>query len=137
MAKSKGLGDTIAKVTKYTKIDKLVEFVAGEDCGCKARQEKLNKMFPYKTPECLTESEFNKLNDLLPQMAVKVKPSQQLEFLEIYNRVFKAKQLPTTCASCLADMIRKVKIVHNEYKPEVIDVKPHRDFSEGDGAFLG
>ena len=132
---SKGFGDTVAKVTKYTKIDKLVEFVAGDDCGCKQRQEKLNKMFPYKTPECLTEFEFNKLNDLLPQMAVKVKPSQQLEFLEIYNRVFKEKQLPTTCSSCLADMIRKVKIVHNEYKIDNTD--PHRDFSEGNGALLG
>ena len=32
--KSKGLGDTIEKVTKATGIKKLVEFVAGEDCGC-------------------------------------------------------------------------------------------------------
>ena len=29
--KSKGLGDTIAKVTKATKIDKLVKWIAGED----------------------------------------------------------------------------------------------------------
>lgn len=44
---SKGLGDTIAKITKATGIDKVVEAIV-EDCGCKARQEKLNKMFPYK-----------------------------------------------------------------------------------------
>lgn len=42
--KSKGLGDTIAKVTKATGLDKL----APKDCGCKKRQKKLNKMFPYK-----------------------------------------------------------------------------------------
>jgi len=42
--KSKGLGDTIAKVTKATGLDKL----ATDDCGCKKRQKKLNKIFPYK-----------------------------------------------------------------------------------------
>jgi hypothetical protein len=44
VSKSKGLGDTIAKLTKATGIDKL----APKDCGCKKRQDKLNKMFPYK-----------------------------------------------------------------------------------------
>lgn len=46
--KSKGLGDTIAKVTHATGIDKLVHKVVGEDCGCKKRQEKLNVKFPYR-----------------------------------------------------------------------------------------
>lgn len=51
--KSQGLGDTIAKITSATKLDKLVESIAdavgAEDCGCKARQEKLNRMFPYNS----------------------------------------------------------------------------------------
>jgi hypothetical protein len=126
---SKGFGDTVAKVTKYTKIDKLVEFVAGEDCGCKQRQEKLNKMFPYKTPECLTEPEYKLLEELLPQISVKIKPSQQVEFLKVYNRVFKTNERPTSCASCLNDMLRKVRIVFNEYNKE--------SFPEGQGGFLG
>ena len=49
--KSKGLGDTIKKITHPTKIDKIVEkttkAVGVDDCGCKGRQEKLNKIFPY------------------------------------------------------------------------------------------
>ncbi len=43
--KSKGLGDTIEKVTAATGIKKAVEFVtkkSGKDCGCNARKEKLN-----------------------------------------------------------------------------------------------
>jgi hypothetical protein len=44
--KSKGLGDTIEKVTKATGIKKVVESVV-KDCGCNKRKEKLNKMFPY------------------------------------------------------------------------------------------
>lgn len=52
---SKGLGDTIAKITHYTGLDVVAENVAKvmgkEDCGCKRRQEKLNELFPYKQEE--------------------------------------------------------------------------------------
>lgn len=50
--KSRGLGDTIAKITNATGLDKLAETAAkavgAEDCGCKRRQEKLNELIPYK-----------------------------------------------------------------------------------------
>ena len=116
---SRGLGDTVAKFTEATGIDKVVHFIAGEDCGCKERQEKLNKIFPYKTPECLTEEEHNTLNELIPNMRVKVRPSDQLAFLKIYNRVFKTNEQPTSCASCLNDMLRKIKMVYNEYQQDI------------------
>ena len=48
--KSKGLGDTVAKITKATGIKKVVDTVAkvtGKDCGCNKRQETLNRLFPY------------------------------------------------------------------------------------------
>ena len=52
MSKSKGLGDTINKVTSATKLDILAEKIAHklgkEDCGCKKRQDYLNAKFPYK-----------------------------------------------------------------------------------------
>lgn len=116
MAKrSKGFGDTVAKFTEATGIDKVVHFIAGEDCGCKERQEKLNKLFPYRTPECLTEVEHEQLTNLLPKMTVRVKPSEQLQFLKVYNRVFKTNEQPTSCASCLNDMLRKIKQVYNAY----------------------
>lgn len=120
---SKGLGDTVAKFTEATGIDKVVHFIAGEDCGCDKRKEKLNKLFPYKTPECLTEVEHEQLTNLLPKMTVRVKPSEQLQFLKVYNRVFKTNEQPTSCASCLNDMLRKIKQVYNAY--------------ENEGAFLG
>ena len=50
MTKSKGLGDSIEKITKTTGIKKVVDTVAkatGKDCGCGARKNTLNKMFPY------------------------------------------------------------------------------------------
>jgi len=51
MSKSKGLGDTIEKITTTTGIKKVVDTVSeatGKDCGCKKRKDKLNKMFPYE-----------------------------------------------------------------------------------------
>ena len=120
---SKGFGDTVAKFTEATGINKVVHFIAGDDCNCKQRQEKLNKIFPYKTPECLTEVEHKQLTYLLPKMVVRVRPSEQMQFLEVYNRVFKTNEQPTSCASCLNDMLRKMKQVYNAYEDE--------------GAFLG
>ena len=51
---SEGLGDTIAKFTNATGLDKLADAVAklagAEDCGCNRRRKKLNKAIPYKKP---------------------------------------------------------------------------------------
>ena len=48
--KSKGLGDTIEKITKATGIKKVVKTIskaAGKDCGCDERKDTLNRLFPY------------------------------------------------------------------------------------------
>jgi len=49
MDKQKGLGDTVAAITKATGIELLVKSLFGENCGCDVRQEKLNEMFPYSS----------------------------------------------------------------------------------------
>jgi len=47
--KSKGLGDTIEKITKFTGIKSLVKRIFKEtDCGCDRRRDLLNKWLPYK-----------------------------------------------------------------------------------------
>ena len=49
--KSKGLGDTIEKITKATGIKKVVDKVnktTGKDCGCNKRKNWLNEQLPYK-----------------------------------------------------------------------------------------
>ena len=53
-SKSRGLGDTVAKITKVTGIKKVVDTVnnaMGRECGCKERQSKLNKLVPYEKPK--------------------------------------------------------------------------------------
>ena len=50
MEKSKGLGDSIEKLTKATGIKKVVDTVSkatGKDCGCNKRKNTLNRLFPY------------------------------------------------------------------------------------------
>ena len=46
---SKGLGDTVEKMIKKLKLDKIVSDRGdeNEDCGCRKRKEKLNEIFPY------------------------------------------------------------------------------------------
>jgi|TARA_R110002020_G_scaffold74970_1_gene191224 hypothetical protein len=49
--KSQGLGDDIEKFTKTTGIKKVVDTVSkglNIPCGCAARKNVLNKLFPYK-----------------------------------------------------------------------------------------
>jgi hypothetical protein len=50
-----GLGDTIARITAATRIDKLAQRIAkavgAKDCGCAERRELLNEMFPYKNSQ--------------------------------------------------------------------------------------
>lgn len=49
--KSEGFGDTVAKFTKATGLDKVAKKVANalgaEDCGCGERQKDWNAMWPY------------------------------------------------------------------------------------------
>lgn len=49
---SLGLGDSIAKATEATGLDKVAKKIANlvgkEDCGCAKRKITLNKKFPYK-----------------------------------------------------------------------------------------
>ena len=47
---SKGLGDTIEKITTATGVKTIVDKVSEElniPCGCQKRKEALNKIFPY------------------------------------------------------------------------------------------
>ena len=50
---SKGLGDSVEKITKATGLKTLMDLMAEstgrKDCGCKKRKQWLNKKFPYKS----------------------------------------------------------------------------------------
>lgn len=95
---SDGLGDVVEKITTATGIKAAVKFLAGEDCGCDERKEKLNKAFPSSKPNCLLEDEYN-----LISMAVETKKNtftgdEQKTFIKIFERVFDTKVVG--CSSC-------------------------------------
>tara|TARA_R110000803_G_scaffold61223_1_gene120980 strand:+ start:10322 stop:10678 length:357 start_codon:yes stop_codon:yes gene_type:complete len=117
--KSKGLGDTIAKVTKATGIKKVVDLLF-DSCGCDERKEKLNKIFPYKV-ECLDESEYNYLKELFKSEPRQLSYNKREDIRKIYNRVFNKRQKNTTCASCWTPILNQLKTLYNEYNDETKD----------------
>jgi hypothetical protein len=110
-----GLGDTIEKITEATGIKAAVKFLAGEDCGCDARKDKLNKIFRYERPECLTEEEYNYLAQEMATMKNVVSGQVQKRMTQIYNRVFHQNKQATSCGSCFRSTYEALRKLMNEY----------------------
>jgi hypothetical protein len=116
--KSKGLGDTIEKITTATGIKAIVKFIAGEDCGCEERKQKLNELFPYKNAQCLTETEYNTLSEIFvnDKMPAQLVPSQQIKLIRIYNRVLHMNADISSCSSCWIDICNKLLKLKSAYE---------------------
>jgi hypothetical protein len=117
--KAQGLGDTIEQFTEATGIKAGVEKLAqaiGWDCGCDARKEKLNQMFPYKKINCLTEEDYEYLQGWFSQDRYQVSILEQRRLTEIYYNVFNQQLEQTSCDSCWRDYISQIRKVYLEYK---------------------
>ena len=114
-AQSEGLGDTVEKVLEVTGVAKVAKWLLGKDCGCDERKEKLNSLFPYRKPECLLKDEHEYLSEWFTEKRYTMRPTEQKRMLEIYNRVFKVNMQPTSCGSCLRDVMNKLEILYNSY----------------------
>ena len=115
--KPKGLGDTIQQITTATGIKAAVDWFSeatGLDCGCDARKEKLNALFPYQKPECLTQQEYEYIQGLRGKNVIK--SSEQVEINTIFNRVFHENAVPTNCGSCLADRVKRLQSLASAYE---------------------
>jgi hypothetical protein len=114
---SEGLGDTVEKITKATGIKKAVDTVfqkLEKSCGCEERKEKLNQVFRYKKPECLTEQEFDLIKMAVDTKKNKFTPDEQETFVKIYERIFKTKVECTPCS--FAKVVYKDLVaVYNKY----------------------
>ena len=117
---SKGLGDTIEKITEATGIKKAVEIFAkatGIDCGCEERKTKLNNLIPYRRKvNCLNESDYNQLTEFIKPNKGSLTPNEQWTIAAIYERVFEIKLQHSNCASCWRDTLSDLRKVYNEYK---------------------
>jgi hypothetical protein len=118
--KSKGLGDSIEKLTEVTGIKKVVEMFSeatGIDCGCDERKEKLNNLFPYnRNINCLNESDYTKLTKYLSAQQTTLTAIEQQEVSDIYFNVFNYRLQISSCASCWKGKLDELRRVYNEYK---------------------
>jgi len=107
--KSKGLGDTIAKVTKATGIDRIVKAVVGDDCGCAERQEKMNRLFPYSKGEIkMTPDQISIYERIRPERLKSSTTRQVSEALRILrNDVLNLNEKKINCGSCAASKMQR------------------------------
>lgn len=110
-----GLGDVVEKITTATGIKKAVKFLAGEDCGCDERKEKLNKLFPRQKPECFTASEYELVKDAIESKKNTFTAEEVKKYVAIYNRIFNQKFIGTSCDSCFSNVWDSLKKVYNQY----------------------
>lgn len=122
--KAQGLGDTIEQITEATGIKKVVEFVAGEDCGCDGRKKKLNEMFPYRLkPKCLTEEQYNWYKEFSENRSLSITEEQRKGIAKMYSEVF-SRPYYEPCASCASgpkqylSMITQLDKVFETYENE-------------------
>lgn len=120
----KGLGDTIEKAIQVTGVDKVVKvFANGRDCGCDKRKEALNKMFPYKKINCLTEDLYLKWKRHRPKIKSYIRPEEQQVIMEVYNHLFGIRQKP--CAGCVNSgttwmrLVKEIDKVYDLYEKDI------------------
>ena len=121
--KSLGLGDTIERITEATGIKAVVEKVSeltGWECGCDARKETLNRLFPYVKPNCLTEDNYNYLVNLFSQKVInQLTVNQQYEVSDVYLQVFGTKLEQSNCGSCWRDRLNELRQVFETHQTEI------------------
>ena len=114
--KSKGLGDTIAKITKATGIDKVAKAVLGDDCGCEERRKQLNQMFPrFKNIRQFTEDEIKIYEEVFPlQSTATMTPGERQVISALYKGVFGSNPQWKSCSPCNAQILKNLKKVYEK-----------------------
>lgn len=114
-AESEGLGDTLEKVFEATGVADVVKFIAGEDCGCAERKQKLNTLFRFGRPECLKEDEYVFLADFYAEPKNTIQGEDKVRLIKIYNRVFRTNKKITSCGPCLRSTYNQLKEYFDNY----------------------
>ena len=113
---NKGLGTKIADVTKALGLDVVAETIAdalgADDCGCAKRAEDLNKLFPNRALNDLSNEDFSYLTEFFIFKRSSVNSLEQKKLVDIFNRVFNAKREVSNCSPCVANLIRDLKKIY-------------------------
>jgi len=118
-----GLGDVVERITEATGIKAAVKWLAGEDCGCDERKEKLNKLFPLKRqkPKCMTEEQHGQWSAMIekyPRSTPARLPFQDREVIsrlhaDLFNYRFKKV---SSCGSCILGYINDINKIYKTYE---------------------
>jgi hypothetical protein len=119
---SKGLGDSIERITKATGIKKVVDKISevtGIDCKCSERKEALNKMFPYAKVRQFTKDELSIYEEVLSRTQGTISGKDQAIMVKLYNKVFNANKKVSGCGSCVQQTLAQLaKVYVNSCKNE-------------------
>ena len=121
-----GLGDYAEKIFKYTGVRAVVKFLAGEDCGCDVRRDRLNeiggaigKWFRDTDVKCLTLEEYKWLDEYFNNKTGNVIHAQtQSQLVKIFNRVFSQRRQMSTCSPCVKELVDKLEALYLNYENE-------------------
>lgn len=112
------------KITKVTGIKAVVKFIAGEDCGCDERKEKLNKITlwsAHRAPLCLTQEEYDYWTQHTAKGQHKLNREALLWIVKIWNRVFQTRKKYSPC-TCNPDawqrMITDINLLYDTYQDD-------------------
>ena len=112
---SDGIGNVVSSVLKATGVNKVVNFIAGEDCGCDERRKKLNALL--KTPTlCLTEDEYNALAEILIMKPNEIGQGGILKMRQTYARI-KGIYIGDlgTCGGCMRTLYKNLQVIFSTY----------------------
>jgi len=115
-AANKGAGDIVESITTATGIKAVVDTVAkalDTDCGCAARKETLNRLFPNRKLNDLSTEDYDYLTEWYSVKRSSVNTKEQNMLVDIYNRVFNAKRKVSNCSPCIASINRELRKIYD------------------------
>lgn len=110
-----GAGDKVERITNKTGIKKAIEFIAGEDCGCDKRKEKLNNIrLRFPVVRCFTEKQYNDWTAFKAKKSNEITRKEQVEVLiPIYAQLFARQLKPMSC--CVKPYVDAIDKVYDKY----------------------
>lgn len=110
-AANKGAGDLVEAITAATGIKAVVDALT-DDCGCKARKEALNEVFPNRKLRDLQHNQYDYLDGFFAKKLTSVNSIQQKALVDIYNWIFISKRVISNCSPCVVSVINELKKVY-------------------------